>query len=97
MKKPSIHYRLFFNRTITFVVIALSFCVAMQLLGVPASLLAPDATPDTFAASVYEGLSILPTVLPVFHFVFFMLLVIYQVTFHVPLLSRSLFHPPVFR
>lgn len=87
----------FHNRTTTFIVFALSFCVAMQLLGVPATLWTPGAILDTFGASVDEGFSILPTNLPVVQMVFLTLLVTFQRTSHVPILSRSLFHPPVAR
>ena len=83
------------NYTTMFIALALSLCIAMQLLGVPATMWMPDPTLDTFGSSVSEGFSIPPAIVPVVQLVVITLLVAFQQTFHVPLLSRSLFHPPV--
>ena len=77
-------------------VIVLCACVMLQMLGVSATMFNSSALPDTFAASVFEGLS-LPASAPLPYDDFAALLpdAIPQSP-HLPLLASSLFHPPVF-
>jgi hypothetical protein len=77
------------------VVVALCISVVMQVLGVPATLLDPSADPDTVGASVLEGFSI-PSTLPGFGVSSTQAPYSTPLqTTHLPLLSSSLFHPPV--
>lgn len=79
------------------VIIVLVLCVSifMQMLGVPATLLAPSVSADNLTASLLEGFSI-PPALPGIellsrrtpHFEL-------SPSVHVPVLSSSLFRPPV--
>jgi len=83
------------SRIVVMVMLALSLCVVVQMLGVPATLLNPDAMSDTLGNSVLEGFSVPPAVVDLRP-----LITIGQ-TDEIPLtVSHSLlitvpFHPPV--
>ena len=70
-------------------------CILAQMLGVPAPLLDAGLLPDTFGASVFEGLT-----LPISTLLSCMITVTRMAGSspphaHVLLLPHSLFHPPV--
>lgn len=78
-------------------VVVLCFCVVMQMLGVPATLWDPSAMPDTLSTTLLlEGFSIPASIQAVFHSVLLRLQESLQQSPHIPLLTHSLFHPPVF-
>jgi len=77
------------------VIVGLCLCVLVQMLGVPVTLLNPDAEADTMSSSVFEGFSIPPTLpqsalspdsAPLFDV---------APLLQVPLLASALFHPPL--
>ncbi len=77
------------------IVIVLCTCVMMQMLGVSATLWNSSALPDTFGASVFEGLS-LPVSIPLVYDTLIAILPESNLPGpHIPLLTHSLFHPPV--
>jgi hypothetical protein len=73
----------------------LCFCVVVQMLGVPVTLLNSGGAADALAASAYEGFSVpssLPQLTPSFKIV---PVTDAQPSVHVPVLASALFHPPV--
>lgn len=85
------HSQLFIVCTI----IVLCACVMMQMLGVPATQWNASVLLDTFSASVFEGFSIPASVPFIFRAVIVLVPESIQQHPHVPLLTHSLFHPPV--
>jgi len=81
---------------VTMAIIVLCACVLMQMLGVPATLWNPSVIPDTLGSSLFiEGFSIPASAPAVFHVFIAFLPESLQQNPHIPLLSQSLFHPPV--
>ena len=75
-------------------VMLLCFCIMMQMLGVPVTLLNPGAAADSLAESISEGFSV-PSVLP--HLTPSVDIVSVADTspsVHTPFLASTLFHPP---
>ena len=73
----------------------LCFCVVVQMLGVPVTLLNSGGAADALAASAYEGFSV-PSSLPQLTPSFKMIPVTEaQPSVRVPVLASALFHPPV--
>jgi hypothetical protein len=67
----------------------------MQMLGVPVTLLDPSANPDALGASVLEGFSIPPALLSISRLSIRVPYVMRSHSAQLPVLSSSLFHPPV--
>lgn len=76
-------------------ILVLCACVMMQMLGVPATLWHSSALPDTFGASVFEGLSLPASTPLVYDELIALLPESIRQNPHIPLLAHSLFHPPV--
>lgn len=77
------------------IVMLLSLCVIVQMLGVPVTLMNPVEAADTLAVSISEGFSVpslLPQLTPSFETV---PVADGQPTVHMPVLASTLFHPPV--
>lgn len=76
-------------------VFVLCACVMMQMLGVGATLWNSSGLPDTFGASVFEGLSLPASTPLVYDTLNALLPEAILPSPHIPLLTHSLFHPPV--
>lgn len=79
----------------TVAVLFLCLSVIIQMLGVPPTLLSPALSLDTLGASVLEGFSIPPTVPQLMLSSATVPVTDAQPSVHVPILSSTLFHPPV--
>ena len=79
----------------TFTIVVLCLCVAMQMLGVSATMWSPSAMPDTLGAALFEGLAIPSAVPLVMGSVLVVPLETIQQSLHTPFLIHSLFHPPI--
>ena len=76
-------------------VMLLSLCVLLQMLGVPATLLTQGDPTDPLGASVLEGLSIPPSLLRLTLLVETRPLAEVLSLLRVPVLAFAAFHPPV--
>jgi hypothetical protein len=77
-------------------VMILCVCVAIQMLGVPVTLLNPAAEPDTGGGSIQEGFSILPSLVPIVMSGQASTLVVqFEPLVHDVVLTVVPFHPPV--
>ena len=75
-------------------VILLCICIAVQMLGVPITLLNPEGAADTLTASTFEGFSVpssIPQLEPSLETV---PVTDAQPSIPVPVLASTLFHPP---
>jgi hypothetical protein len=76
-------------------VLLLSLCVLVQMLGVPVTLLNPMEAADTLADSVSEGFAV-PSSRPQLTLSFGKISATDdQTSMHVPVLASAMFHPPV--
>lgn len=82
---------------VIFIIAVMCVCVVMQMLGVSTTMWSPSATPDTLSAALFEGLAIPPAIPRAICSVLVVPLETIQQSLHTPLLTRSLFHPPVSR
>lgn len=73
----------------------LCVCVVLQMLGVPATLLDPAGSADSFAAAALEGLSLPPTPLTLYIQSRFSIALEVPLAADVPILLDSFFHPPL--
>ena len=76
-------------------VVLLCFCIVVQMLGAPMTLLSPGAAADAPAVSGSEGFSIPSSLSPLTPSVDKALATDEQPSAHVLVLASTLFHPPV--
>ena len=78
-----------------YLILFLCLCVVLQMLGVPATLLSPNASADLLSASNLEGLS-LPQTSSDLNTVRQSIIVSHvPVAQYLPILLTSVFHPPL--
>ena len=83
------------RRGVLSLITLLCFCILVQMLGVPATLLSPADAADTLGASVLEGFTLLPP-LPQLEFQAYTCpFVDAHPLVHLPVLASAPFHPPV--
>lgn len=78
-----------------FLILFLCLCVALQMLGVPVTLLDLEGSADLSAATALEGLSLPPNPLALLVHNGSSMLPEMPLTVDTPLLPNSLFHPPL--
>jgi len=89
------HKRSPIGRLCLSMVMLLCFCVMMQMLGVPVTLLNPVASTDALGASVLEGFSVPPTSPQLAMSRESIPLSDIHLSVDVPVLDAALFRPPV--
>jgi len=73
----------------------LCFCVVMQMLGTPGTLLSPTLSSDIWGTSVLEGFSIPPTLVQPTPSASTIPATEMRTSLHVPVLASAPFHPPI--
>jgi hypothetical protein len=81
---------------VLFAVLTLSACILLQMLGVPVTMLCPDAVPDVLGASLSEGFSVPPAPIDMARPSRSMITADRPSPLHIPVLASAPFHPPLF-